>query len=96
MPAGSTILSALADMEDGRPYGCGSSDMKAADSGVCRRLRFISWEAISPDAARYLMATGGEETGCDGARALIASATLPEVGALIVGGTHRQLSGYGP
>jgi succinyl-diaminopimelate desuccinylase len=43
-----------------------------------------------------LLITGGEETGCDGARALIASATLPDVGALIVGETHRQLSGYRP
>ena len=32
-----------------------------------------------------MLITGGEETGCDGARALIASAPLPEVGALIVG-----------
>ncbi|STV91227.1 acetylornithine deacetylase [Klebsiella pneumoniae] len=42
-------------------------------------------EAILAGRGAVLLITGGEETGCDGARALIASATLPEVGALIVG-----------
>lgn len=42
-------------------------------------------EAILKGRGAVLLITGGEETGCDGARALIASGTLPEIGALIVG-----------
>ncbi|HCI4629906.1 TPA: M20 family metallopeptidase, partial [Klebsiella quasipneumoniae subsp. similipneumoniae] len=71
-------------MEDGRLYGRGSSDMKAAIAAfavACVHQR----EAILAGRGAVLLITGGEETGCDGARALIASATLPEVGALIVG-----------
>lgn len=71
-------------MEDGRLYGRGSSDMKAAIAAfavACIHQR----EAILAGRGAVLLITGGEETGCDGARALIAFATLPEVGALIVG-----------
>ncbi|VGC84320.1 acetylornithine deacetylase [Klebsiella pneumoniae] len=71
-------------MEDGRLYGRGSSDMKAAIAAFAVAC-VHQQEAILAGRGAVLLITGGEETGCDGARALIASATLPEVGALIVG-----------
>ncbi|AIR62370.1 peptidase M20 [Cedecea neteri] len=71
-------------IEDGRLYGRGSSDMKAAIAAfavACVKLR----ETILAGRGALLLITGGEETGCDGARALIDSTQLPDVGALIVG-----------
>ena len=79
-------------IEDGRLYGRGSSDMKAAIAAfavACVHQR----ETILSGRGAVLLITGGEETGCDGARALIASATLPDVGALIVGERVRGFHG---
>ena len=67
-----------------RLYGRGSSDMKAAVAAfaiACVQHR----DAILAGRGAVLLITGGEETGCDGARALIESGALPEIGALIVG-----------
>jgi len=74
------------DMVDGRLYGRGASDMKAAIAAfivACRQQR----QAIKTGGGVVLILTGGEETGCDGARALISEAGehLPAIGALIVG-----------
>lgn len=74
------------DISDGRLYGRGASDMKAAIAAfivACRQRR----EVIQSGAGVVLVLTGGEETGCDGARALIDETLdcLPAVGALIVG-----------
>ncbi|MFT4272044.1 MAG: M20 family metallopeptidase [Pantoea sp.] len=72
------------DVRDDRLYGRGSSDMKAAIAAfilACVRHK----DAIMAGSGVVLYLTGGEETGCDGARALIASQTLPQPGALIVG-----------
>ncbi len=74
------------DIVEGRLYGRGSSDMKAAIAAfivACRQQR----QAIEAGSGVVLILTGGEETGCDGARALISEASehLPKIGALIVG-----------
>ncbi|CAI0856144.1 M20 family metallopeptidase [Serratia ficaria] len=71
-------------MDAGRLYGRGASDMKAAVAAfsvACIQQR----KDILAGHGAVLLITGGEETGCDGARALIESDKLPEIGALIVG-----------
>lgn len=70
---------------DGRIYGRGSTDMKGgvaamvvASMGVAARLE--------DTAGVVLVLTGGEETGCDGAKALCAAPeSLGEAGAIVVG-----------
>lgn len=74
------------DISDGRLYGRGASDMKAAIAAfivACRQQR----EAVQSGPGVVLALTGGEETGCDGARSMIdlAPDVLPAPGALIVG-----------
>lgn len=74
------------EVRDGRLYGRGSTDMK---SGIAAFLVACieSRGAIQKSAGVRLLLTGGEETGCDGARALAQSMPeyLDNVGALIVG-----------
>lgn len=67
-----------------RLYGRGSSDMKAAVAAFAVAC-VTHQQEIRKGTGVVLLITGGEETGCDGARALIENVTLPEVGALIVG-----------
>ncbi|CAM3442370.1 peptidase M20 [Rouxiella silvae] len=74
------------DIVDGKIFGRGSSDMKAAVAAfivACINQR----EAIRAGCGVVLLLTGGEETGCDGARALIGdpSVDLPRPAAVIVG-----------
>jgi succinyl-diaminopimelate desuccinylase len=72
------------DIVDDRIYGRGSSDMKAAIAAfvtACQRHK----PAIMAGSGVVLYLTGGEETGCEGARALIDDTALPQPGALIVG-----------
>lgn len=74
------------ELHDGRLYGRGSSDMKAAVAAFI--VACISqYEIIRAGCGVVLLLTGGEETGCDGARALIEDAqiTLPIPSAVIVG-----------
>lgn len=72
------------DVIDGRLYGRGSSDMKAAIAAFA--VACVNHQAaIRAGSGVVLLITGGEETGCDGARALIEGSELPEIGALIVG-----------
>lgn len=60
-----------ADVADGRVYGRGASDMKAgiaAFIAACIGAR----DDLSRSGGVHLVLTGGEETGCDGAKALAA------------------------
>lgn len=72
-------------VEDGRLYGRGASDMKAAVAAmVVAALR--QGGAGSRGAGIVLIITAGEETSCEGARHLAASLDLAGmVGALVVG-----------
>lgn len=72
------------DIVNDRLYGRGSSDMKAAVAAFAVACT-THQAAIRAGKGVVLLITGGEETGCDGAGALIAGGDLPEVGALIVG-----------
>lgn len=72
------------EIADDRLYGRGSSDMKAAIAAFAHAC-IKQQPAIRAGRGVVLLITGGEETGCDGAQALIAAGTLPEIGALIVG-----------
>lgn len=72
------------EIDGNRLYGRGASDMKAAVAAfafACVQQQ----SAIRDGSGVVLLLTGGEETGCDGARTLIDAGTLPDVGALIVG-----------
>ncbi|TKI04388.1 M20 family metallopeptidase [Martelella alba] len=74
------------EIADGKLYGRGASDMKAAVAAfiiACQQRR----SDIETGPGITLLLTSGEETGCDGARALIAQSAidLPTAGALIVG-----------
>ncbi|EGU55645.1 acetylornithine deacetylase or succinyl-diaminopimelate desuccinylase [Vibrio nigripulchritudo ATCC 27043] len=73
------------EIEKGRLYGRGSSDMKsgiAAFISACIKNK----AAIKEGKGVVLILTGGEETGCDGAKAMVVdNVDFPEVGALIVG-----------
>lgn len=76
-PFGSTIVG-------DRLYGRGASDMKAAVAAFAAAC-VTHQAAIRKGTGVVLLITGGEETGCDGAKALIAEGKLPAIAALIVG-----------
>jgi succinyl-diaminopimelate desuccinylase len=72
------------EVDGDRLHGRGSSDMKggvAAIVGAVERLTG-SWERA--EAGVEVVLTCGEETGCDGARALAGSGLLGAVGAVLV------------
>lgn len=73
-------------LREGRLYGRGSSDMKAAVAAFIVAC-IAQLALIKAGYGVVLLLTGGEETGCDGARALIddPGIALPAPSAVIVG-----------
>lgn len=74
------------EIYDGKLYGRGSSDMKAAVAAFI--VACVEQQAaIRASSGVVLLLTGGEESGCDGARALIdnKACLLPQPAAVIVG-----------
>lgn len=85
------------EIDDGRLYGRGSSDMKAGIAAfICACAQSI--DTLRRGSGVHLILTGGEETGCDGARALVSERPelLQSLGALIVGepSANRVLLGH--
>ena len=72
------------EIADGRVHGRGTSDMK---SGVAAMVAAAVAEAanVERDMEVVLVLTAGEETGCDGARAIVEAKLLEPAGALVVG-----------
>ena len=82
-------------IEDGRIYGRGTTDMKggvAAFVTACLREA----EALRQGPGVLLLITAGEETGSDGARAMVAEGGLRRPGALVVAEptANRPLAGH--
>ena len=75
-----------AEVHDGKLYGRGTTDMKAGIAcfiAACSRMM----DELKAGGGVQLLLTGGEETGCEGARALAESSPelLKELALLIVG-----------
>lgn len=73
------------DIDSGKIYGRGSSDMKSGVAAlVVTALRLA--EAWPQETSLVLVITAGEETGCEGARTLIEESNcLGHAGAIVVG-----------
>ncbi|SFU00700.1 M20 family metallopeptidase [Mesorhizobium sp. YR577] len=73
-----------AEIVDGRLYGRGSTDMKA---GVAAMVAAVVAEAdrLHERSNVVLVITGGEETGCEGAAALVRGRMLDPASLLVVG-----------
>jgi succinyl-diaminopimelate desuccinylase len=83
------------DIVDGRLYGRGSTDMKAGIAAIVAAA--LAEAATSGEAGTLcLIFTGGEETGADGARALVAAELLPRARLMVVGEPtgNRVLAGH--
>lgn len=72
-----------AEIVEGRLYGRGSSDMKAGVAAIVAAA-VAEIEFLRETAGVTIVITGGEETGCDGASALVANRMLGEAGLLVV------------
>ncbi|MBC7284777.1 MAG: M20 family metallopeptidase [Hoeflea sp.] len=83
------------DIEDGKIYGRGATDMKG---GVAAFVTACLEDAdtLKDGPGVLLLITAGEETGCDGAAALVSEGRVPEAGALVVAEptTNQPLLGH--
>ncbi len=72
-----------AQIENGRIYGRGTSDMKAGVAAIVAAACSMS-EQFAARGRLSLIMTAGEETGCTGAKALVANGTRLVGDALII------------
>ncbi len=68
----------------GRLYGRGSSDMKAGVAAFVTAVCGLAGQ-LGDTRGVALVITGGEETGCEGASALVRDGILGTAGAIVVG-----------
>lgn len=77
------------DIANGKLYGRGASDMKSAVA-IFACACIAEMDSIKQGTGITLIITGGEETGCEGAKFLCEQVTLPDIGAVVIGeSTHN-------
>lgn len=72
------------EIKDGRLYGRGSCDMKGGIAAFLIAARDFIEKSPTLKDGLILIITGGEETGCTGARALIEQMTAPAAKLLVI------------
>ncbi len=73
-----------AEIQEGRLYGRGASDMKGGVAAIVVAVERLAGLSAQERPDLVVIFTAGEETGCEGAAFLRRSGRLPEAGALVV------------